>query len=133
MSQIGVSYTPSGGSPVYSFTFKESLGAEVPRTYAASVSFEFAVSGSAVTTGPSQRQRYIWAISSPMTNAEAIQLDEMFRAWDQDRATGLPAAVGIIDQTFGDPVDTSAVFSTPPSYSKFGPNHKLVSFGLTEV
>jgi len=133
MSQIGVSYTPSGGSPVYSFLFKESLGAEVPRTYASTATFEFSASGSAVTSGPSQRQRYIWAISSPMENDQAIAFDQMFRKWDEDRAKGLAAAVGITDQTFGSTVDTSAVFSTPPTYSKFGPHHKLVSFGLTEV
>jgi hypothetical protein len=50
-----------------------------------------------------------------------------------DRATGAAAALGIVDQTFGSTVNASAIFSTAPSFSKFGPTHMLVSFGLIEV
>lgn len=133
MSQIGISYTPSGGSPVYSFVFSEFSGADLPRTYQASTTFRPSSNGTAVLTGPSFRQKYLWAISGPLTKAEAEDFDDMFRAWDQDRSNGLAAAVGIIDQTFGGEVNTSAIFSTPPSYTRMGPNYVMVSFGLTEV
>lgn len=68
-----------------------------------------------------------------MTTADAASFDAMFKAWDTDRAAGLPAAVGVIDQTFGTEVSTSAVISTPPSYSRMSPTHMMVAFGLTEV
>lgn len=57
----------------------------------------------------------------------------MYMAWDLDRSAGLSVALGIVDQTFGDTLTTNAVFSTAPSYSKYGPANMLVSFGLTEV
>ena len=134
MDQIGVSYTTSGETPVvYSFTFNQFTDDGLPRAYANSATFEASAAGTSVLGGPAVRQKYIWAISSPITNAEAEQFDAMFRAWDQDRAAGLPAACGVADETFGGTVTTSAVFSTAPSYSKFGPAMMLVSFGLTEV
>lgn len=133
MSQIGVSFTPNAGSPVYSFTFSEFSGAELPRTYQSSAAFNQSANGTSIITGAPFRQKYIWAISSPMTTADAASFDAMFKAWDTDRAAGLPAAVGVIDQTFGAEVDTSAVISTPPSYSRMSPTHMMVAFGLTEV
>ena len=133
MNQIGVSYTPSGGSPVYSFTFGEFLDEGLPRTYTNSATFTTSTAGTSILNGPAVVQKYIWAISTPMSKAEAAQFDEMFRAWDADRSAGLAAACGVTDETFGATVSTSAVFSTAPSYSKFGPAMFLVSFGLTEV
>lgn len=133
MSQIGISFTPNAGSPVYNFIFSEFSGAELPRTYQSSATFIQSSNGASIITGAPYRQKYIWAVSSPMTKAEAASLDAMFQAWDADRANGLAAAVGIIDQTFGAEVNTSAVFSTPPSYTRMSPTHMMVSFGLTEV
>lgn len=133
MSQIGISYTPSGGTPVYNFLFKEFLNQELPRTYINSASFDFSAGGAAIISGSANVQKRIWAISSPIPKAEAATFDAMFQAWDADRAAGLAAAVGITDTTFGATVDTSAVFSTAPTYAKFGPYYMIVSFGLTEV
>lgn len=133
MSQIGVSYTPNAGSPVYSFTFSEFTDGGLPRQYVNNASFDFSANGASIITGPAYAQKHIWAVSSVLSNAEAASFDAMFKAWDADRATGLPAAVGIIDQTFGAEVNTSAVFSTAPSYSKFSHTHMVVSFGLTEA
>jgi hypothetical protein len=133
MSQIGISYTPSGGTPVYNFIFSEFLNQELPRTYIDSATFDFSAGGAAIISGSANAQKRIWAIGSPLPKAEAESFDAMFRAWDNDRAAGLAAAVGITDTTFGATVDTSAVFSTAPTYSRFGPYYMLVSFGLTEV
>lgn len=133
MSTIGVSYTPSGGSPVYSFVFDKFSDGALPRQYTNNASFSFSANGASIITGPSYSQKLIWAISSPLSESQAASFDAMYRAWDADRAAGLPAAVGIIDNTFGSSVNTSAVFSTAPSYSKFGPTHMMVSFGLTEA
>lgn len=133
MSQIGISYTPSGGTPVYNFIFDEFLNQELPRTYINSVNFSFSAGGAATISGSANAQKRIWAISSPIPKTSAATFDAMFQAWDADRASGLAAAVGITDTTFGATVDTDAVFSTAPTYSKFGPNYMIVSFGLTEV
>jgi len=133
VSQIGVSYTPAGGSPVYSFVFKEFVDTALPRSYIGSASFEISAGGTAVLSGPTVRERHIWAISAVLPKAQAESFDAMFKAWDNDRSDGLAAAVGVIDETFGPDVNTNAVFSTPPTYSRFSHTHMVVSFGLTEI
>lgn len=133
MSQIGVSFTPNAGSPVYSFTFSQFFGADLPRTYQSIAAFKQSANGTSIITGAPYRQKYIWAVSAPITTAEAASFDAMFQAWDTDRSAGLPAAVGVIDQTFGATVNTSAVISTPPTYIRMSPTHMMVAFGLTEV
>ena len=133
MSQIGVSFTPSGGSPVYSFVFTEFSDSTFPRTYSGVASFSFTASGSPSLAGPPYAQKYIWAITTRLTISQAESFDAMYRAWDTDRSNGLAAAVGVTDETFGSTVNASAVFTTPPTYSKMGHTHIWVSFGLTEV
>ena len=133
MSQIGVSFTPNAGSPVYSFTFSEFSGAELPRTYQQTTSFTQSANGASIITGAPHRQKYIWAVSAPMLTTDAATFDAMFQAWDTDRASGLAAACGVVDETFGTTVNASAVISTPPSYRRMSPTHTMVTFGLTEV
>lgn len=84
-------------------------------------------------SGPANQQKRIWAISGPLLTAQAISFDAMYRSWDQDRGNGLAAAIGIIDQTFGPEISTSAVITTPPTYSKMSPTHMMVNVGLTEI
>ena len=133
MSQIGVSYTPSGGTPVYSFTFENFTDNALPRTYQANASFSQSANGTSIISGPAYRQKYVWAISALVSTTEATSFDTMFQAWDTDRSNGLAAACGVSDETFGSTVSSSAVFSTPPSYLRMGPGFTLVAFGLTEV
>jgi len=133
MSQIGVSYTPSGGSPVYNFVFDNFGDNALPRSYQGSASFTQSANGASIIAGPAFRQKYIWAIASIVPKEKAALFDEMFQAWDTDRSTGLPAAVGVTDQTFGPSVSTSAIISTPPTYSRMGPRLMLVAFSLIEV
>ena len=133
MSQIGVSFTPSGGSPVYSFVFDNFGGNELPRSYQGNADFSQSANGTSILNGPAYRQKYIWVFSTVIETTEAYQVDAMYRAWDQDRSQGLPAACGVADETFGTTVNGSAIFSTPPSFVRMGPKFTLVSFGLTEV
>ena len=133
MLQIGVSFTPSGGSPVYSFVFDNFGDNALPRNYQSEASFSQSANGTAILGGPAYRQKYLWAISSLIPTSKAVQVDTMFQAWDADRSTGLPVACGITDETFGATITTSVVFSTPPTYVRMGPQLTLVSFGLTEV
>lgn len=133
MSQIGVSYTPSGGSPVYNFVIDNFDSNDLPRSYQNDAAFSKSANGTSIISGPAYRQKYIWVFSTMMTTARAAEFDEMFQAWDLDRSGGLAAAVGIIDETFGATVNTSAIFSTAPQYTRMGPAYTLVSFGLTEA
>jgi hypothetical protein len=133
MSQIGVSFTPSGGSPVYSFVFDNFGDNALPRSYQSEASFSQSANGTTILDGPSYRQKYIWVFSSIIPTTQAVQVDQMFQAWDSDRSAGLPVACGVTDETFGATVTTSAVFSTPPTYVRMGPKFTMVAFGLTEV
>ncbi len=132
MSQIGISFT-SADSTVHDFVFTNFGGTDMPRTYQSTSSFTLSANGTSILGGPAYRQKYQWVLSSIVGKNEAIQIDALFQAWDTDRAQGLPAACGIIDQTFGAEVSTSAVFVTPPSYNRLSPRLTLVSFGLEEV
>ena len=135
MSQIGVSYTPNAGSPVYNFTFDQFTDGTLPRSYTNSASFEQSANGASIVTGPNYSQKRIWAVSAVVTKAIGASFDDMFRAWDLDRSDGLPVAVGVVDETFGTSVTTNAVFTTAPTFAQFGksPYYIVVSFGLTEV
>jgi len=133
MSQIGVSYTPSGGSPVYNFVFDNFGDNALPRTYQSSASFSQSANGASILDGPAFRQKYIWVFSTVVSTTEAAQFDVMFQAWDTDRAAGLPAALGVADQTFGATVNANAVISTPPTYVRMGPQFMMIAFALTEV
>ena len=132
MSQIGISFT-SAESTDYSFIFTNFGDTEMPRSYQSNASFSLSANGTSILGGPAYRQKYQWILSSIVEKEEAVQIDALFQAWDTDRAQGLPAACGIIDQTFGAEVSTSAVFVTPPSYNRLSPRLTLVSFGLEEV
>lgn len=127
MSSIGVAYS------TYNVVFDQFSGAEIARTFDGSAQFTRGVSGQQVLTGNSARQKYIWGISGLLTEADAIKIDEMFKAWDLDRSSGLTAAIGVTDQTFGADVIAAAIFSTPPSFIRTGPLYYTVAFGLTEV
>lgn len=126
MSSIGVAYS------TYNVVFDLFSGGEVARTFDGSATFTRGVSGQQLVTGNS-RQKYIWAVSGLLPEADAVKIEEMFKAWDLDRSSGQPAAIGVTDQTFGTAITTTAIFSTPPSFIRTGPHHFTVAFGLAEV
>ena len=129
---IGISYTASGGA-AYTFQIDNFGDNAMPRSYVGSANFDMSANGASILGGPAFRQKYQWVISTLMKREDAENFDVMFQAWDADRATGLTAACGVIDQTWGPDVDTDAVFVTPPSYTRLSPRLMLVSFGLQEV
>ena len=133
MSKIGISFTPSGGSPVYNILFSDFMDNALPRSYVGSTAFSQSANGSSIITGPAYRDKFIWVIDVMMNKDKALELDSLYRSWDLDRSQGLPAAVGLIDQTFGPDVTASAVFSTPPTYVRTSPILVGVTFALSEV
>lgn len=130
--RIGISYTPEGGS-AYNFQIDNFGDNAMPRSYIGSVSYDMSANGANLLGGPAYRQKYQWVISTIMNTADAQSFDSMFQGWDADRAAGLSAACGIVDETWGPDVETDAVFVTPPTYTRLSPSLTLVSFGLQEV
>jgi len=133
MAQIGISFTPSIGTPVYNFVFDNFGSTDMPRTYQESATFSRSASGASLIDGSPYKQKYTWAISTIVPKATAISFDAMFRAWDEDRSAGLAAACGVTDTTFGPTVNAFVVFSAMPTYVHLSPTHTLVSFGIIEV
>lgn len=133
MSKIGISFTPSGGSPVYNILFSDFMDNALPRSYVGSTAFSQSANGSSIITGPAYRDKFIWVIDVMMSKDKALELDSLYRSWDLDRSQGLPAAVGLIDQTFGPDVSANAVFSTPPTFLRTSPILVGVTFSLSEV
>jgi len=129
---IGISYTADGGT-AYNFQIDNFGDNAMPRSYTGTVSFDTSANGASILGGPAFKQKYQWVIATLMQTPDAQAFDAMFQAWDTDRASGLTAACGIIDETWGPNVDTSAVFVTSPSYTRISPTLTLVSFGLQEV
>ena len=133
MASIAIAYTGGNPSNSYNIVFDEFLSDDIPRTYDASASFGRTASGATSLDSRAGRQKFIWGISILVPSATAQSLDNLFQAWDYDRAQGLAAACGLVDQTFGSSVSTNGVFSSPPSYRYTSCTHYEVSFGLTEV
>lgn len=129
---IGISYTDSG-STAYNFQIDNFGDNAYPRSYMDSASFDMSANGASILGGPAFRQKYQWVISTIMQTTDAEAFDVMFQSWDYDRATGLNAACGLIDETWGPDVSANVVFVTAPSYARMGPRLTLVSFGLQEV
>ena len=131
--KLGISYTPSGGSPVYSFQIDNFGDNAMPRSYVGAISYDMSASGADLLGGSAYQQKYQWVVSTIMDTTNALSFDAMFRAWDADRAAGYTAACGIVDQTWGSDVNTNAIFITAPTYTRMGPKLTMVSFGLQEV
>ena len=64
---------------------------------------------------------------------EAKKLEQLYIAWDRDRAKGRSVAVGITDATFGAVVTGQATFTSAPSFTYASPAKTIVSFGLMGV
>lgn len=130
--ELGISYTDSG-STAYNFVIDNFGSNALPRTYTGSMTYDMSANGANILGGPAYSQKYQWVVSTLMPQADAVNFDVMFQAWDADRAAGLTAACGITDETWGATVNTNAVFVTPPSYTYMSPSLTMVSFGLQEV
>jgi len=132
MAAFAIAYTAEGGTS-HNIVFRQFTDRAISRQYDGSVEFQRTASGASALQGRSSRQKYTWVISSVVTKAVALELDALFRDWDEDRASGKAAACGIIDQTFGPDVNANVVFITPPAYTWLSPALAQVDFGITEV
>jgi len=128
---IGIAYSGSGTS--YNIILENFTDRAIPRAYESQANFARTASGTTSLSGSGSSQKRIWAISCLVTRQEAETLDEMFRAWDDDRAAGKAAACGLADNCFGAPVSANVLFTTPPSYVYASPSLIQVDFAVTEV
>ncbi len=129
---LTIAYSSQAGV-AYNITFKEFDGREIARSYQSTASFDRSLTGTQILSGPPTRAKYIWTISAYITKEKALIVDELFRAWDLDRSTGLAAAVGVLDQNFGPDINGSAVISTPPTFAYYSESFISVTLGLIEV
>ena len=129
---LTIAYSSQAGV-AYNITFKEFDGREIARSYQSTASFDRSLTGTQILSGPPTRAKYIWTVSAYITKEKALIVDELFRAWDLDRSTGLAAAVGVLDQNFGPDINGSAVISTPPTFSYYSESFVSVTLGLIEV
>ena len=128
-----------------SVVLKQFSGEEIPGSTLGQANLEFSQIGLGYATGPAKRQRKIWAIAAFVDSSQIVQLNTIFDAWDNARATNLNAAtVSVTDNLLREATNnssiptttTNAFFTTPPQYSKVAGNNNnifLASFGLTEV
>ena len=119
----------------YTLNFSEFLDQELPRQFVSESSLSLSAQGAQVYSGAPFAAKYIWTINVPVTNAVAQDAVAAFQAFDTARANGDLPTVAVDDFTFGARVTGSAVFTTPPSISKFGRSttHVVVTFGLSQV
>jgi len=132
VASIGIAYTSNQGT-TFNVTFSEFAGAEFARTYDGSVEFQRTGTGTTSIAGLGRRQKYIWAISAHLTKAKAKEVDDLFKAWDNDRSKGRAVACGITDETLFDSLTSTAIISTPPTFTYLSPDRYSVALGLTEL
>ena len=131
---IGIAYSrQSGGTDSYNVVFSDFTDGAYPRGYESQTNFTRSASGTTALAGSGSQQKRIWAISAFIPTSKALELEEMFRAWDLDRSQGYPSACGLTDQCFGSSLTTSVVFTTPPSFAWGSPTATQVDFAVTEV
>ena len=129
---LTIAYSSQAGT-AYNITFKDFGGREIARAYQTTAAFSRSLTGTQILSGPPTRAKYIWTIDASLTKEKALIVDELYRAWDLDRSTGLAAAVGVLDQNFGPDVNGSAVISTPPTFAYYSKEFIVVTLGLVEV
>lgn len=132
MASIGIAYTSQAGT-TYNVVFQEFTGSAFARSYDESVTYERSTTGTNTLTGPASRQKNIWAVSAHLSHEKSKELDDLFKAWDLDRASGKAVGCGLTDRTLFDEYSTSVIISTPPSFVYLSPKRLLAAVGFTEL
>ena len=124
-----------GGVIIRMATFR---GDMFPRQVMDGSDVNFSITGSQLISGSSRPTRLIWTISAMVRRSEGFDFQDLFAAWDVDRASGQAAVLNVIDETNlrpeADPINTNAVFSTTPQFMPgVGADFTWIDFGLIEV
>ncbi|MFZ9995644.1 MAG: hypothetical protein ACO3GU_02270 [Pelagibacteraceae bacterium] len=114
-------------------------GSGAQRSYVDTASLNFSSTGAAVQSGNTRGVRRLWTVSTLADKQTAYDLQDLYEAWDQARATGAVAVVAISDEITArdpsQPLTATAVFTEAVSLELAGNGSPLyrVSFGLSEV
>jgi hypothetical protein len=110
---------------------------DLPRSYLNGSDLAFSNPGSAVQSGSTRAARLIWSVAGYVNKATALDLMDLFAAWDVKRATGAVSVVRITDETFlrvgAPPITSMGIFTTPVKVTRTHEDSYLVSYGVTEV
>lgn len=120
-----------------SVTIQEFVGDSLPRSYIEAGTLTFSAAGSAVQSGSSRKSRRVWAIAAIVPTEVAMDLDDLYQAWDQRRADGYPSVVALTDSTLvrdqAQPIQATATFTNPVQITPVNATSCRVSCALTEV
>ena len=101
-----------GGVTIRMDTFRGDL---FPRQVMDGSDVNFSITGTQLISGSSRPTRLIWTVSAMVRRAEGFDFQDLFAAWDVDRASQA-AVLAVIDETNlqpgADPINTNAVFTT---------------------
>lgn len=135
----GVTISYISGQTTYSIKFTE-FGDQMPRSYIEAAGVNFSATGAISLTGQTRAARRLWTISSYVRPEIVYQLEDLYQAYEVERASGAAAAVAVSDETRrpegAAPITATTVFSTAPTFdliSNGGDGIYLVTFGLTEI
>lgn len=116
------------------FLFDRFTDEALPRNFVQTTALTTSTTGAQILSGPPIGARFIWAFSVIVSAATAQGVQQLFVDFDAQRALGELPVIAVDDKTFGAQVSADAVFTTPPSVSRFGDGDLfLLSFGLTQV
>ena len=120
----------------YDVDLTDFVDGALPRTFVATAALTRSATGAQVLSGTPYATKYIWAINAIVTKEVALQLMDMFAAWDAERATGTRPSVTLTDTTFGATISGPAVITTAPTVQRWGgASSRLysVALGLTQI
>jgi hypothetical protein len=123
----------------YTVRLERFSGGGAQRSYVDIASLNFSATGSAVQSGNTRAARRLWTVNLLVKSEDAYELEDLYEAWDNLRATGANAIVAITDEVTvrdaGSPLTANTVFTEPVSLEVVGNGNPLyrVSFGLSEV
>lgn len=120
----------------YDFTFTDFTGGDLPRTFVSTSNLTRSATGAQVYGGAPYTAKYLWTIDTVVTKEEGYNVMQMYIGFDASRSLGELPIIIVTDTTCGPELVANAVFTTPPSLTKFGgAASKLyaVTFGVTQV
>lgn len=120
----------------YDLEFTDFVDGALPRTFVATAALNRSATGAQILSGTPYATKFIWAINAIVTKEVALEVMNMFAAWDTERATGSRPTVSITDTTFGSSLAADGVITTAPTVQRWGgasSKHYSVAFGLTQV
>jgi hypothetical protein len=117
----------------YGVTFEKFTDENLPRTYLEEGTIEYSLAGTTIVGGPNRISKRTWAISAVLDDADAKELEAMYRSWMQSKVTGSSFVVNLTDETFTDEtISAGVLFSVAPTFTKFSPTSWLCSVGFVE-